>query len=41
MKGVEGHASALQDLLGQGQLAWANKMNFVMNHAPGTGSIAL
>ena len=38
MKGVSGHDYALQGYTGQGT-TWANGMNFVMNHAPGAGTI--
>ena len=34
-----GHDSALLGYAGPGT-TWANEMNFVMNHAPGAGSIA-
>ena len=36
---VLGHASTLEGYIGLGT-AWANKVNFVMNYAPGAGSIA-
>ena len=39
MIGVLGHDSALKGYTGPGT-TWANEMNFVMNLAPGTGSIA-
>ena len=39
MNGVLGHDSALQGCTGQGT-TWVNEMNFVMDHAPGAGSIA-
>ena len=39
MIGVLGHDSALQGYAGP-ETTWANKMNFVMNHAPGAGSLA-
>ena len=34
-----GHDSALKGFTGPGT-TWANEINFVMNHAPGAGSIA-
>ena len=37
MNAVLGHNSALVYWVGT---TWANEMNFVMNHAPGAGSIA-
>ena len=36
---VIGHDSALQGYAGLG-ISWANEMNFVINHAPGAGSLA-
>ena len=39
MKGVSGHDSALLGFSGP-VTTWAKEMNFVMNIAPGTGSIA-
>ena len=39
MIGVLGHDSALKGYTGPGK-TWANEMKFVMNHAPGGGSIA-
>ena len=39
MNGVLGHDSALLGYTGP-QTTWANEMNFVKNHASGTGSIA-
>ena len=39
MDGVLDHDSALQGYTGPG-ITWANEINFVMNHAPGAGSIA-
>ena len=39
MNGVLGHESALVSLYWAGD-NWANGMNFVMNHAPGAGSLA-
>ena len=33
-----GHDSALSGYTGPGT-KWANEMNFIMNHAPGAGSI--
>ena len=38
MNGVSRHDSALVRLYGPGT-TWANEMKFVMNHAPGAGSI--
>ena len=38
MNGVLGHYSALQGYTGT---TWANEMNFVMDHFPGAGSIAV
>ena len=37
--GVLGHDSVSQGYTGQ-DTTWANEINFVMNHAPGAGSIA-
>ena len=39
MNGVLDHDSALSGYTGPGT-TWANEMNFVINHAPGAGSIA-
>ena len=39
MNGVLAHDSALYGYIGSGT-TWVNEMNFVMNHAPGAGSIA-
>ena len=39
MIGVLVHDSTLYGYTGPGT-TWASEMNFVMNHAPGTGSIA-
>ena len=38
MTGVLGHDSTLQGYTGP-RTAWANEMNFVMNHVPGVGLI--
>ena len=38
MNGILGHDFALLRLY-WGRATWANEMNFVMNHAPGAGSI--
>ena len=38
MAGVLGHDYALLAYTGPGA-TWTNKMNFAMNHSPGTGSI--
>ena len=39
MIGFLGHDSALKGKTGP-ETTWANEMNFVLNHAPGAGSIA-
>ena len=39
MVGVLGHNSALKGYTGPGT-TWADEMNFVLNHAPGAGSLA-
>ena len=39
MIGVLGHGAALSGYTGPGTI-WTNEMYFVMNHAPGAGSIA-
>ena len=39
MNGVLGHDSVLIRLYWAGA-TWGNEVNFVMNHAPGAGSIA-
>ena len=39
MIGVLGHDSALKGYT-VWEITWANKMNFVMNHAPGAGFVA-
>ena len=39
MHGVLDHESALEGYTGPGTTS-ANEINFVMNHAPGAGSIA-
>ena len=39
MNGVLGHSSAWQGYTGPGTTC-ANEMNYVMNHAPGAGSLA-
>ena len=36
--GILGHESTLYGYTGHGT-TWANEMNFVLNHAPGAGSI--
>ena len=38
MNGVLGHDSGFVRLFGPGT-TWANERNFVVNHAPGAGSI--
>ena len=39
MNSVQGHNSALEGYTAP-ETTWANEMNFIMNHAPGAGSIA-